>query len=817
MKDFLHRVREGVRSFQGCSHPLFEKVTHRFQNFTKKQRVVLSLLLMLSILLSVVVGNYIHAKLLKPHIPERTEESYTETEESSTGETIQISQESTEAKGFSEAADILNLAYFFPEGEDETEVLNSYAGKIYAELMREDSRYIAELYDFAGNSPREMAVQLGLNTGRVLGKYNPNVSSHHKDNPGSWYVPNFKNVNFSFYDGDGRRVNEFSNVKDIMAMASVYSYYHDVRDYDTFAAICRELYDKSRSYKVSISSVYYDKGCIHKSVEDEALEAAEEELKEEVNNGKEGTSSKGTAGAAEGGAAAAVRAENGESKESFSEGEPVFPEETQPETESTVEISGKSYYVHYEEIGDTGRHRIKLVPVEAGSDSSQSEGGETGNATEAGEENGESAGASEPSHSTESSGAFTQAEAANSNEALPESEKGTAPGSEADTDVNSAGASRETSAESVSGNAAENTKSVENSSDSAGNTPVLTIHTGGYGILLAKLPVLPRLLTVNGVNTENSTKNPGGEQSAEKNSEGAQNGPTVSAESVAEAKPESTEIAKNESLKETESSSAVSKSSHSDNPEDKNYCPGHVDLNVSVSIYGFQEEKGLRSLEISADDAWEKSDAESETESKWQGWNEETIAQVEALINQDWYDTYGLSISTLDPKMPLSQEEISAYLDGLPEDVSEERKELVRYALSSVGKIPYYWGGKAGSTGYEQNHFGAVISERDYKGRILRGLDCSGWVQWVYWSALGNALRGEQSTGGLVGVGRKIKRSELRPGDIIIRTGADSHVVMFLQWEKDGRMLAVHESARNNNVSVDVVTANYPYYRSILD
>lgn len=57
----------------------------------------------------------------------------------------------------------------------------------------------------------------------------------------------------------------------------------------------------------------------------------------------------------------------------------------------------------------------------------------------------------------------------------------------------------------------------------------------------------------------------------------------------------------------------------------------------------------------------------------------------------------------------------------LPDDLSENRKKVVKYALESVGKIPYYWGGKAAYAGYDKNGFGTVVSP-DYKGRVLRGL-----------------------------------------------------------------------------------------------
>ena len=68
-----------------------------------------------------------------------------------------------------------------------------------------------------------------------------------------------------------------------------------------------------------------------------------------------------------------------------------------------------------------------------------------------------------------------------------------------------------------------------------------------------------------------------------------------------------------------------------------------------------------------------------------------------------------------------------------------------------------------------------------------------------------------------MGCGRKINRSDLRPGDIIIRTGADAHVVMFLCWTENGSMLVVHETGGiTNNVVVSEMTADWPYYRTLI-
>ena len=155
-------------------------------------------------------------------------------------------------------------------------------------------------------------------------------------------------------------------------------------------------------------------------------------------------------------------------------------------------------------------------------------------------------------------------------------------------------------------------------------------------------------------------------------------------------------------------------------------------------------------------------------------------------------------------------------MKDLPKDLSEERKALIHFALSSVGKVPYFYGGKAGVKGLEGNHFGATISSSDYKGRNRKGLDCSGFVQWAYWSSVDRSLDFASSTQELIGKGQKIKRSELKAGDLIIQPSGESHVVVFIKWTKDGKMLAVHENGTAGNISVDEVQANYPYYRSIL-
>lgn len=239
-------------------------------------------------------------------------------------------------------------------------------------------------------------------------------------------------------------------------------------------------------------------------------------------------------------------------------------------------------------------------------------------------------------------------------------------------------------------------------------------------------------------------------------------------------------------------------------------CPGHIDLIIHMKIKGLTESNGLYAADTIGNDP-----ANIE-EGGWPGWTEEMKAQAYSLSSQDWFQKYGLSVSLITMTNPLTPSEIDAYMADLPSDLSDTRRELIHYALSSVGKIPYYWGGKASHPDYNGNLFGTLVPA-DTDGRILKGLDCSGWINWVYWSVTGNRLPYE-STSGLALCGTKIGRNELQPGDLVIRTGENAHVIMFLGWTEDGQIRCIHESSGNvNNVSVSVRDANWPYYIRILD
>lgn len=815
--------------------------------------------------------------------------------------------DSESASQFQPAPDKLNLAYFYRDGADTSDTIHSYAGEVYQKLMTADNEYLAKIYDEAGVSPLNLAKRLGVSSSRVMGKYNPNAGGQDPNNAATWYIPNFKNVNVSFYNADGEQVNEYSNVKDIMAMASVYCYAHNYLDVDTFEKYCEELYSKSRKYTISIGQVYYDSGCINRTAKEEADDAKKVEealaaLKlqlQAATNRSEGLLTQDALSAG----SAAISAQNqqvlnltGDSVTTTAE---MKNYETQTDAEGNAGGKGIIFHSDSDASGSAGsQSAVTSVPESAAASTeaetqavaqtaapvqtaapTQAQTQAAAAQTQAASNNGmlvlgamqpvkkmstySSAGAATGRHgllsgltslrelrareASDADGtAGTMAQAAQETLASLDGVHYGTPGSygsakeyaEAQKNARAAasltssmlvfGDSDTAAASAVPETAAVSTEASETQAAVSATTPTstedTTYETDENGQKKKRYAGYEAGKGIDEVNKQATTAAAASSSAA---------GDVAATTALADSAQTVIGTFTGEQLKNmdentlrqlVQQSLAAEEAKQSTNTEtdvkSKNYCPGHVDLYVKVTIYGFEDAKGLRTVALSADDQDENEATKSLdaalARNGWNGWTEEQMGYVQKLISQDWFKTYGLSISTINPKQPLTEEEISKYLSSLPEDISDERKAVIKFALSSVGKIPYYWGGKASAASYEKNGFGRVI-EADYKGRVLRGLDCSGWVQWVYWSAIGNRLNGASSTATLIGEGQKIKRSELQPGDIIVRVGADSHVVMFLQWAGNGNMIVIHENSGANNVSVSEVTANYPYYRKLID
>ena len=83
----------------------------------------------------------------------------------------------------------------------------------------------------------------------------------------------------------------------------------------------------------------------------------------------------------------------------------------------------------------------------------------------------------------------------------------------------------------------------------------------------------------------------------------------------------------------------------------------------------------------------------------------------------------------------------SKVLKKLPDDLPEKRKAVIRVACSLVGKVNYFWGGKSLELGWD-NRWGQLekvwAAGNSTTGTYCPfGLDCSGFVDWVFYNVTG--------------------------------------------------------------------------------
>lgn len=124
------------------------------------------------------------------------------------------------------------------------------------------------------------------------------------------------------------------------------------------------------------------------------------------------------------------------------------------------------------------------------------------------------------------------------------------------------------------------------------------------------------------------------------------------------------------------------------------------------------------------------------------------------------------------------------------------RKEVIDFALTLNGKVKYFWGGHS-DPGWNK-YWGTlriVKAGGDYTSGTLQpyGLDCSGFVEWVYRSAGTNKLNG--STVQQLQNSHSILEKDLKPGDLVFQnTGMFSanHVGIFYKHDSNGKNLYIH-------------------------
>lgn len=144
-------------------------------------------------------------------------------------------------------------------------------------------------------------------------------------------------------------------------------------------------------------------------------------------------------------------------------------------------------------------------------------------------------------------------------------------------------------------------------------------------------------------------------------------------------------------------------------------------------------------------------------------------------------------------------------LRNLPADLPEDRKVVIKTAMQLVGKVSYFWGGKSSAIGWD-SRFGTpmeVWADGSSTTGTIRayGLDCSGYVDWVFNNALGYVIGHGGGAASQHTYCEDMSWDEAQIGDLAFYPD-DEHVGIVAGWDEDGNVLIVHCASGYNNVVI---------------
>ena len=176
---------------------------------------------------------------------------------------------------------------------------------------------------------------------------------------------------------------------------------------------------------------------------------------------------------------------------------------------------------------------------------------------------------------------------------------------------------------------------------------------------------------------------------------------------------------------------------------------------------------------------------------------------LEEVLKPEYAQMLAELVGSYGGEVTLDEVQIRAMLAAMPKDISERRRAVVEKSYSLLGKVNYFWGGKSSAIGWD-SHWGKptrVTAAGSRTTGTIRpyGLDCSGFVDWVFNNSLGYVIGHGGGAASQHGHCKPISWSEAQPGDLVFYPG-DTHVGVFVGKNSNGDPLIIHCASSQNNV-----------------
>jgi cell wall-associated NlpC family hydrolase len=156
----------------------------------------------------------------------------------------------------------------------------------------------------------------------------------------------------------------------------------------------------------------------------------------------------------------------------------------------------------------------------------------------------------------------------------------------------------------------------------------------------------------------------------------------------------------------------------------------------------------------------------------------------------------------------------------IPDNLSAQRRLIIENAFSLIGRVEYFWGGKSVAIGWD-DRWGKIEYNATAKRYEPYGLDCSGYVEWVY----ANSGFSASTVINDLGVGTvyqwpnsySVSPDDMLPGDLAFKQSSSAsgtnHVGVIVGRDINGTLMVAHCSSAYNNVVVTPYAGTFYYMR----